>query len=64
MKAYRALDEDIGALLVGLRRIERVQHIEKSRFFRLWERMPMSPARERLMRLWSQSFATEGAPPA
>jgi hypothetical protein len=58
------LEDDLTALFHGLQRIERVQQIEKSRFFRIWERTPATPVREQLMRLWSRSFTAKGAPPA
>jgi hypothetical protein len=51
------IDDDMMRLASGLESIERVQRIEKSRFFRLWERLPGGPMRERLNILWSQSYS-------
>jgi hypothetical protein len=58
------LDEDMTRLFVGLEKIERVQQLEKSRFFRLWEPLSGGPVKDRLIRLWSRSYTTsEGGAP-
>ena len=51
------LDEDMMRLAAGLAKIERVQQIEKSRFFRVWEPLSSGPVKERMVRLWSRSYA-------
>jgi hypothetical protein len=55
-RCQAALDAEVTRLFQGLERIERVQRIEKSRFFRIWDRMSAGPAKDHLSRLWHQSY--------
>jgi hypothetical protein len=56
LRAGEPLDRDITALCTSLMQIECVQRLEKSRFYAIWERLPATPLREHMTRLWTASL--------
>jgi hypothetical protein len=55
--------DELAKLAEELERLERVQHLEKNRFFRICERS-QRPVSERLMQLWSRSYTRRQTPSA
>ena len=51
-----AFEEDIKSLALALRKLEHVQVMEKSRFWRLLDRTRAGPGRERLQALWRKAY--------
>jgi hypothetical protein len=48
---------DVAALVASLKRIESVQALESSRFWRVLGQTPEGPVRERLISMWNASFS-------